>query len=451
MLVALAFGCGGGDETVGDGSTGTPGSETGTSTTAGVIESSSESGIVDSSSGSSSTGEPSACGDGMRDGLEHCDPPGEESACSNDCTLPSGAPVWTVGFDSGDDDVAADIAVRDNGEIVVVGSSGDDAWIAVYGPAGDELSSTVLELGAGDRDALAAVALHGGGMVVVGTATAGTGDDANADVLVVALDDVLATVWADRYDGGLADTGEELAIADAGELVVVGRSEAEGSLADAWIRRYDGAGTEVWTQTVDGAASGADVANAVAWTPDGGLLVTGALTQQTNDTDLWISARTGDGDEQWNEVYDGGFGDDYGAGVVVDGDAIWVTGSIANMLTNSEEAWVARYDSGGTQAWATGFNSNGFVFESGEDLVVDGTEVWIAGVTSSPDQQRNVLAARFSEPMPAALWTDGTDGGPGLNDVGHGIARLSDGSAVVVGELTVLGQGTDAWIRRYAP
>jgi hypothetical protein len=460
-LIALALGCGGDDEIVSGGSTETAASadsngssDATTPASTGLVESSSDDG-VDASSTSLTTGVPTACGDGMREGLEQCDgddPPGAE--CGPDCLLPSGETVWTVAVDSGDDDVAADVAVRANGEIVVVGSrraaQGRDAWIAAYGPGGDALGEMVLDFGAGDDDELAAVGMRDGGMVVVGSATAGSGETANTDVLVVALDDALATVWQDRFDGGLDDVGQELAIADAGEVVVVGSSATMDTLGDAWIRRYDADGNELWTHSVDGAGSRADVANAVAVTGDGRIVVVGALSPSI-ETDLWISTLDGDGDEQWGALLDFEFGDDYAAGVTIDGDAIWVTGSISSALTNSEEAWVARYDGAGTQGWSTSWNSNGFVFDSGEDVVADGADVWIAGITAAPDQQRNALAGRFQEPMAAPLWVHSTDGGPGLGDAAHGIARLSDGSVVVVGELTVLGQGTDAWIRRYAP
>ncbi|HWB79974.1 MAG TPA: hypothetical protein VG755_33650, partial [Nannocystaceae bacterium] len=301
----------------------------------------------------------------------------------------------------------------------------------------------------GDRDRLSAVALRDGGMIVGGSATVGTGDTANSDALVVALDDALATVWQDRFDGGLDDSVEDVAHSGT-DLVAVGSSETMATRADAWMRRYDDAGNEVWTSTEDGPASFADNAFAVAWTPGGGMIVVGMLASNVDD-DLWISARDGDGVEQWNELLDFDFGDDFAGGVVVSGDEIWVTGSISSALTNSEEVWIASYAADGTQSWSTSWNSTGFVFDGGEDLVVDGADVWIAGVTAAADEQRNALAGRWQQNMTDALWAHGTDGGPGLGDAAHGIARLEDGSVVVVGELTVLGQGTDAWIRRYAP
>lgn len=455
LALCVALGCGDDDAAV-------TGDSTGTATTDSESSQSSDPSVTTSmqdtsgssdtgeSSGSSTTGEPSMCGDGERQGLEQCDDGNDtpDDGCEPGCLLPSGGSVWTVTVDGGDDDVAADVALAGDGSIVVVGSRGDDAWIGAYGPDGVELSSMALDLGEGDRDALAGVALREGGMVVVGTATAGSGDMANPDALIVALDDTLATVWQDRVDGGLDDGAQELSIAGA-DIVVVGSSETMATRADAWIRRYDADGAEVWTQTEDGSANATDLASAVAWTPGGGMIVVGKL--RGADDDLWISARDGDGVEQWNELLDFDFGDDYGAGVVLAGDEIWVTGSISSALTNSEEVWIASYGADGTQSWSTSWNSNGFVFESGEDLVVDGTDVWVAGITAAPDQQRNVLAGRWQQGTVDALWTDGTDGGPGLGDLGHAIARLDDGSVVVVGELTVLGQGTDAWIRRYAP
>ena len=451
-IAMLVVACGGDDAVKSDETSGADTSTAGSSSTSPTttIAPDTSVGSESSSAGSeSTTGTPSDCGDGERTGLEQCDDandtPGD--GCEPGCLLPSGESVWTVGVDGGDDDVAADVAVRPDGSIVVVGQRGDDSWIGVYGPDGTELSSDAIDLG--DRDRLSAVALHDGGMIVGGSATVGTGDTANSDALVVALDDALATVWQDRFDGGLDDSVEDVALSGE-DLVAVGSSETTATRADAWMRRYDGAGTEVWTDTEDGPASFADNAFGVAWTPGGGMIVVGMLASNVDD-DLWISARDGDGVEQWNELLDFDFGDDFAGGVVVSGDEIWVTGSISSALTNSEEVWIASYAADGTQSWSTSWNSTGFVFDGGEDLVVDGTDVWIAGVTAAADEQRNALAGRWQQNTTDALWAHGTDGGPGLGDAAHGIARLEDGSVVVVGELTVLGQGTDAWIRRYAP
>lgn len=403
---------------------------------------------------SADTGSPAGCGDGVLGGLEQCDDGNDapDDGCEPGCVLPSGEQVWAVELDSGDDDVAYDVLVTDDGTIIAVGSrrlaTGLDTWIARYDPAGNPLDEQVLDFGGGDHDESIAISPLGLGYVLAGVASVSGVEDSD-DALLVAVDGDFAIVWSQRIDGGLDDRANAVSTASGG-IAVAGHRAADGSFEDAWFAVYDTSGTEQWSHVDDGPDARADDAHGIAWLADGGLVVVGQ--EQTNfQDDLWIAAREADGSPRWEQLLDFEFGDDAAFGVIADGDDMLVSGSISSALTNSEEVWVARFAADGSAGAVISYNSNGFVFDGAEDAVVAGTDVFVAGITAATDQQRNALVGRWPDVGGPPVWTAAFDGGPGLGDAAHAIARLPDGSIVAAGEVTVLGQGTNAWIRRWAP
>ena len=415
-------------------------------------ESSTDQGTSDTTG---TTGTNAECGDGVITGLEQCDDGNSAPAdgCEPGCLLGSGEVVWAVEVDGGDDDVAYDLLVRDDGNIIAVGSrradTGLDTWIAVYDPAGTPISEVIADFGEGDHDESLAISPLGLGYVLAGIART-AGDNDVDDALLVAVDSEFEIVWSRRIDGGLDDRANAVATAPS-SIAVAGHRESDGPGEDAWFAVYDTSGNEQWSRTDDGPDSRTDDARGIAWLTDGGLVVVGEQAVNSQ-VDLWISARDADGSERWSELLDFQFGDDVAVGVTVDGGDILVTGSIASALTNSEELWVGRFAAAdGTPGPVLSFNSAGFLFDGGEDAVVVDDAVFVAGVTAATDQQRNALVGRWPSAGGEALWTDAFDGGPGLSDAGHAIAVLGDGSVVAAGEVTVLGQGTNAWIRRWAP
>jgi len=413
--------------------------------------------VDETSAGSESTtgGEPAVCGDGERTGLEQCDDandtPGD--GCEPGCLLPSGETVWSVTVDGdGGMDRAHGVAVTATGEIVVVGSmtTGDatDLWVGRYSPAGDEISSVSLDYGEGLDDVGNDLALlDDGGIAIIGTREQAS-DPMLDDAIVVVLEPDGTERWATTIDGGMNDRGLDVAFGPGG-LAIAGVREDPASEDDAWFAVYDPGGAELWSLTDSSAGGGDDAAEGIAWTGDGGLVVVGKREGQGDD-DLWISGRDGDGAELWTELLDFDFGDDTAAAVAIDGDTAWVTGMISSAVSNSEELWVASYSVSGAAGFATTWNSTGFVVDAGAAIAIDGAELFVAGSTAAADEQRNIVVARFTARTPAPIWVHGFDGGAQLQDEGTSIAVLPDGSVVATGVVTVLGEGTNAWIRRFA-
>jgi hypothetical protein len=409
--------------------------------------------VADTTSSESTTGAPAGCGNGVVEGLEHCDG-GDD--CTAECTLPSGTAIWRIELDNGDDDTFVDVGVDAAGRLLALGSrrgeTGWDSWLVRFDATGEMSDETVLDLGEGDDDRAQGLASLGVGLVVVGFASQPGVEDED-DALVVGLDADLTTLWAERVDHGLDDSALAVAVTP-GAIAVGGTAEDPSEFLNAWFAVYDISGALQWEQAVDGPGGRNDEIRGVAWLDDGSLAIVGNQ-YATDDTDLFIAVREPNGSARWSERLDFDFGDDAATSVRAVPDGLLVGGNIASALTNSDELWVARFGLDGTPGAVVSYNSNGFVFDGAQDALATDEHVYVAGVVSRPEEQRNALVGRWpasgAAPDARPDWTDSFDGGPGLADAAHALVQLADGSIVAVGETTVLGQGTNAWIGRWAP
>ncbi|MCH9685082.1 MAG: hypothetical protein K0V04_26835 [Deltaproteobacteria bacterium] len=442
--------------------TGGPGSTT--NTPPATSDSTGSTSIDPDSSGSGDTsGGPAVCGNEVVEGLEQCDDgndtPGDD--CEPGCVLPPGQLVWAVTVDGGEgiDEANAVVALPD-GQIVVVGQQqtargGRDTWLAAYSPAGEPLWSRVHDLGAGLDDVATDVVVtsDAGALAITGWVEMPVADgaDDDDDIVLVELDNTGEIVSSYTYTGpeGLVDRGTTVAVDSEGLRLLGGGVETVAQDDQIWLAKVDLTGAIVWEQTFGGAGDGFDAAVAMAATADGGFVAVGAIDSGP-DQDMWISRRDGDGNELWSDVVDGGFGADAAQGVVVaDDGTIYVSGGLANALTNGLDLWVGHYDDAGNQLWTSTWNGMSFDDDTawGVDTTSDDSVI-AAGGTVSPGQQINILTTRID--ANGERWVVGTDGGSMLSDIANDVVTLADDSAVVVGRVTVVGESTNAWIGRYA-
>lgn len=161
----------------------------------------------------------------------------------------SGDPIWTRAYDSGShrDDVAVDVAVDGDGNVVVVGYSITPAtdwdWVVVsYRPDGTRR-------------------------------------------------------WVRRYDGPAHDhdVPAKMLIDSAGRVYVAGLSWSASNGADALVVKYGKDGTRLWARRHNGPADGDDQARSLRARPGGGVYVCGETTQASTGQDGLLLAYTAAG------------------------------------------------------------------------------------------------------------------------------------------------------------
>jgi len=169
--------------------------------------------------------------------------------------------------------------------------------------------------------------------------------------------------WIRQFGTALNDNGFGVA-ADASGIFVVG--ETNGALPgqtsagayDAFLRKYDASGTEVWTREFG--SSSDDLTLGVAVDSSGVYVVgntNGALPGQTNagGLDAFLRKYDASGTEVWTRQF-GTTGFDSAEAVALDASGAYVVGLTSGALpgqTNAggNDAFVRKYDGLGNELW----------------------------------------------------------------------------------------------------
>jgi Beta-propeller repeat len=215
------------------------------------------------------------------------------------------------------------------------------------------------------------------------------------DCFVRRIDPSGHEVWTRQFGSSERDLPKGIALDDAGNVYVVGQTF--GSLPgqtsaggwDAFIRKYNPGGDEVWTRQFGG--GGAESAAAVRIDHAGNAYVVGgtraALPGQTNigDYDAFIVKFDPGGNTVWVHQF-GTVNEDYAMAVALDanGDPI-VAGETSGLLAGAAAAggldgFVREYDPAGKVVWTRQFGSR-FDDYAVATAVTPAGDVLVAGTT----------------------------------------------------------------------
>jgi cysteine-rich repeat protein len=354
-----------------------------------------------------------ACGDGVVDGDEECDDGNEvnDDGCSNVCVAPGGTIWW---HDASNDDPHPSsgnaLAWAPDGNIMLAGQSWDglnaDRFLGKFSPDGELIWGTVHEGGFKEDDYTADVAVDGdGASYVVGS---GIRDDEGQDGWLGKFDENGELEWANWHSGPshASDWGSGVALDGQGSVYYVGEEKVAFEGVNAFIRKLDSDGDEIWVRTYG--AEGDQAANWVGHDDEGLLIVGNFSNDKDDDWDAWLARLDEDGELLWEVTWAGPLAEgwDFGSAAAVqdDGD-ILVVGASQTAL--SPMGWPV-YD------------------------------IWLAGFSSDGDIE-------FVELV------DGADGG---SDFGRAVAIDGSGAVTIGGNVSVVVDDDSdplGWMRRYAP
>ena len=135
--------------------------------------------------------------------------------------------------------------------------------------------------------------------------------------------------------------------------------------ADAWLARYDGSGDQTWILQFGSIDS--DQTDAAAPDGAGGLYLTGLTAgslggAHAGSADAWLARYDGAGNQAWIRQF-GASGFDHPRAAAPDGSGgVFVSGytnaSLGGPHAGGYDAWLARYDGSGNQMWMLQFGSN---------------------------------------------------------------------------------------------
>lgn len=232
---------------------------------------------------------------------------------------------------------------------------------------------------------------------------------------------------------------------------------------DAWLARYDGGGNPLWIRQLG--TNTYDHAYAAAPDGSGGVYMSGitlgSLGGPTGGSvDAWLARYDGAGNQLWILQF-GTNTFDHALAAAPDGSGgVYIGGMTGGSLGgsnmgNSPDAWLARYDSGGTQLWIRQLGTNGI--DEVSTAASDGLGgVYVSGITSESLGAPNVggydvWLARY-DGIGNQLWVRQI--GTSATDFGEAIAPDLSGGVYVSGSTSgSLGGssagGADVWLARY--
>ncbi|HKV64044.1 MAG TPA: hypothetical protein VJO16_19210 [Candidatus Acidoferrum sp.] len=255
--------------------------------------------------------------------------------------------------------------------------------------------------------------------------------------------------WVARYHGsvdGSSDAAVAMALDNAGNVYVTGRSQGAGTGIDYATVAYDPKGNQLWAARYNGPENGDDLVNGIAVDSKAGhVYVTGQSTGTGTGSDSATVAYDFQGNQLWVARYNGPLADSsYGAvAIALDRSTgnVYVTGDTVPVLHGGTRTTTVAYDSTGNQLWVAidNTNSSKFDYELPNSIVADSTSgnFYVTGVfypAGGDPHNRTVAWDRSGNQLWAA--------DPGTNVVG---GPVSYGVAVALGDtgnIYVAGQGS---------
>ncbi|MRG91832.1 WD40 repeat domain-containing protein [Polyangium spumosum] len=343
-----------------------------------------------------------------------------------------GRHVYSRSFGAEFAEMSNDVATSPDGTALVAGTFGwemeldgvvlpwtgsDDAFVAKLDPAGKVVWARALG-GAGRQRGFAVAAMPDGGAIVAGTTSGaldlGVGEPQtdSKGAFLVRLDASGAPVWSRLLSSSDGFTVVNDVAARGDTIAVVGRFAFEldlgldvdlvaGGYNDGFVVTYDLDGAPLWSRKV-GEAGYNDVVSAVAFAPDGGLVLTGKVEGGVDlgggfhqaadeyDANTFLLELDAAGNHRRSNVY-GGEGYDIGQGLALSSDGgVILTGDMLGRMSFGAGALVTPEGENGKDAFVAVLDADrnpvflrhigGVDVQSGQRAAVDGQgRVFIAG------------------------------------------------------------------------
>jgi len=284
--------------------------------------------------------------------------------------------------------------------------------------------------------------------------------DANPKVL-----DNPSTLWVKQFGSSSGDGAYGVAVDTSGDIfvggytdgVLPGQTSAGGR--DGFLSKYDSSRNLLWTRQLG--TSGSDYVYGVAADAVGNVFIAGNTSgtlpgmSSSGGTDGFIRKYNSAGSEVWTQQW-GTTDTDYPAHIALDGSGnIFVGGETYGVFSGQAssggvDVFVSKLNSSGTVLWTRQFGTSstdyldGLTADTSGNIYVSGTVyATLSGQTSSGG---NDAFMRKYDTSGNALWT--RQFGTSANDTGRGIGLDSSGNIYVSGttEGTFPGQSSSGYI-----
>lgn len=319
-------------------------------------------------------------------------------------------------------------------------------WQYIYGHIG------------GDFDQPNGIALCPDGDVVVTGMGLRTSDQYSYDIITFKLYPNGDTAWVRIYDSDSLDQAHGVAVDASGNIYVVGYTDgfAEISRQPILIKYLPNGDTDWIRYGPPGDELVISNAYAVALDGWGGVYTTGSGWDPVGGYDIFTTKWDTTGLYHWQQHYDydgiSATGSDIGWAITTDNSGyVYVAGTgKASTVVNSFDIIVIKYDTSGSEIWATPYSGAGELKDAVADIAIDDLgNVYVAGYVTVSGQWENFALLKFTS-AGVLDWDVVLDGG--WNSVAEPASDVEidgNGDIVVGGHLVTTGWH-DFYIAKYS-
>jgi uncharacterized delta-60 repeat protein len=246
--------------------------------------------------------------------------------------------------------------------------------------------------------------------------------------------------WIKTYSSasGKDDIGNQLAIDNAGNILVGGSSQDIISESDALAIKYSSSGVENWSKLFVGIGDNTENVNAMALDALGNTYLAGYTYSRSNLKDLCVIKLNPFGDTLWVKKYNGSDnGNDEATDIKVDASGnVYVTGFIKDSLTDFDFITI-KMNTTGNVLWVSQYNNNSVNGEDkGTKLEIDaGGNVYVLGYTDRNPlflMNEDIILLKYSSGG-VQQWVKQYNGIANLADIPIDLCYLPSGKIVLTG------------------
>jgi DNA-binding beta-propeller fold protein YncE len=331
--------------------------------------------------------------------------PGQKKVGRQDSYLrkydPDGKELWTRQFAIGTYSEGRAIAAS-AAEVYVAGATRDDAFVRKFDGNGKELWTRQFGTASDADDQILGIALDPTGIYVAGSTAdvlPAQTSAGNADAFVRKYDPEGKELWTRQFGTSSFDQARGIAVNASGVYVsglTVGTMPGATSAGshDVFVRKYDADGKELWTRQFG--TSNLDEVCAIGVDESGVYIAgttRGVLPGQTSlgGADMFVRKYDTGGNEMWTRQLGTAEYDQARAMSVHDAGVYvtgWTLGSIPRQASHGmHDVLIVRFSTAGEPIWTHQFGSSNLDDPFG--ISVDASGIYVAGLTGGklPDQR----------------------------------------------------------------
>ena len=343
---------------------------------------------------------------------------------------------WQTIYGGDEDDIAYGIVALEEGDSAVVGTCKSfgakrtDICLTRMTAKGE--MKWRLWIGGKKKDEGKAISRAADGSILVLGHSKSFSEEYDYDLLVAKVSLEGKLVWQQNLGGKRGEFAGGIAGTDDGGALIVGdsKSYSENGDKDIYIAKLDKEGKLISAHTVGGEKD--DSATALTRTRDGNFVAVGSREiEYTGNTDFFVMKLDQDGKKIWAQTYGEEFADTLdGVTATIDGGIVAI-GKTRSYGSEQTDLTVMKYAADGKLIWHKIYGFKYYEYGNAVATTRDGGFI-LAGGTNTLGKGNHSAYVLALDKAGELIWSHVY--GDERKDVAHGVARMSDGSVIVVGE-----------------